>query len=159
MTEQQLRNLPKNREKIKPGESGKKKSSGCSTGLVIFAGMLVFIVILFMTARHNVNGVLRFIWILLTIIMIIMFAVSMGNAKKAGIRGVPLLPVLLLASTIIAAAVSLINPVSDLYYYGASIICMAAVFFSLIDLIRCHNRAATRMLPQFKMYQGGDDRA
>ena len=54
---------------------------------------------------------------------------------------------------------AVIHPVSDLFYYGAAIICMAAVLISFIDLIKCHNRAATRALPQFKMYQGGDHSA
>lgn len=61
-------------------------------------------------------------------------------------------------ATMLATGILLWNPVSDLYYYAGVMITMAAVLFTLIDLIMSYNILATRRLPQFD-YQGGDDRA
>lgn len=64
----------------------------------------------------------------------------------------------ILIPTILSVAVALINPVSDLYYYGCAAILLITMLIALVDLIRCYNLFATRPLPQFH-YKGGDDRA
>lgn len=51
-----------------------------------------------------------------------------------------------------------LHPVSDLYYYGAAILSMAAILVSFISIIHAYNLLSTRRLPQFDK-QGGDDRA
>ena len=53
----------------------------------------------------------------------------------------------------------MINPVSDLYYYGAVIAELIAIMYTIMDLIRYYNVLATRKLPQFDNYSGGDDNA
>ena len=55
--------------------------------------------------------------------------------------------------------ISVINPVGDIYYYIAIAIAIAGVLITLIDMMLCFNLMAMRPLPQFEMYQGGDDRA
>ena len=52
--------------------------------------------------------------------------------------------------------VLLFHPVSDLYYYGAAMGAMAFVLWSFYDMVRYHNRLATRPLPQFNK-RGGDE--
>lgn len=47
------------------------------------------------------------------------------------------------------------SPVSDLYYYGAGVICMCLVGWSFYDVVMRHNRFTTRPLPQFNK-RGGD---
>lgn len=64
-----------------------------------------------------------------------------------------------LAAIIIAAVISILKPVSDLFYYGGCIGAMIAVVFSLISLINYYNMLATRKLPEFDNYNGGDDDA
>lgn len=59
---------------------------------------------------------------------------------------------------IVTMLITLIQPASDLFYYGCVIIMLGAVFALLIDLIVSYNILATRRLPQFE-YKGGDDRA
>lgn len=49
-------------------------------------------------------------------------------------------------------------PVSDIYYYGAAIISLAAVFLSVVNIVKYYNKLATRKIPQFDK-KGGDDNA
>ncbi|MBO4592285.1 MAG: hypothetical protein J5684_06990 [Eubacterium sp.] len=55
--------------------------------------------------------------------------------------------------------VAVINPVADIYYYIAIAVSIVGILLTLLDMMRCFNLMAMRPLPQFKMYQGGDDRA
>ncbi len=80
-----------------------------------------------------------------------------GYRKKTGRRGLTGSAWVLLA-LLIAVVVSLINPVSDLYYYAGILLLLVTVFAVLIELIVNYNILATRRLPQFD-YKGGDDRA
>jgi len=58
----------------------------------------------------------------------------------------------------ICAIVGILHPASDIFYYGAVIIALLAVFYSIKDIIEYYNILATRRLPQFDR-TGGDDRA
>ena len=58
----------------------------------------------------------------------------------------------------VGAAITLINPVSDLFYYGGAILSLLGVFFTIKDIIYYYNILSTRRLPQFDR-TGGDDRA
>ena len=64
-----------------------------------------------------------------------------------------------LVAMLIAVVVLWLNPVSDLYYYAAVIAELIAIIYTIIDLIRYYNVLATRKLPQFDNYRGGDDNA
>ncbi len=59
----------------------------------------------------------------------------------------------------LALATMIINPVRDIYFYGASALCLAAMFTTLLCTIHYYNILATRPLPQFKTHTGGDDNA
>lgn len=50
------------------------------------------------------------------------------------------------------------NPISDLYYYGGAMVSMAAVIWTILDIIGRHNLLATRKPPQFNR-RGGDENA
>ena len=62
-------------------------------------------------------------------------------------------------AVIAAAAILAWNPVSDLWYYGGSILAAAGVCLTFLGLIRKYNVLATRPLPTFYDRQGGNDRA
>lgn len=64
-----------------------------------------------------------------------------------------------LMAMLIAVVVLWFNPVSDLYYYAAVIAELIAIIYTITDLIRYYNMLATRKLPQFDNYRGGDDNA
>lgn len=63
-----------------------------------------------------------------------------------------------IAALVLSAAIVMVNPASDLIFYGVSALSMVAVLISLLDIIKYYNILATRRLPQFNK-QGGDDRA
>lgn len=70
----------------------------------------------------------------------------------------PLGWILPLCAAVLSFWVWFLHPVSDLYYYGAAILSMAAILVSFISIIHAYNLLSTRRLPQFDK-QGGDDRA
>lgn len=63
-----------------------------------------------------------------------------------------------LISAVAGAVIWLLNPVSDLWYYGGTIAVYAGILFTVTDLIRKYNVLATRKLPQFDR-SGGDNNA
>ena len=64
-----------------------------------------------------------------------------------------------LVALAVSTLILLINPVSDLFYYGAVIFVLASLMFTLVELIKYYNVLATRRLPQFDNYKGGNDNA
>ncbi|MCR5331505.1 MAG: zinc ribbon domain-containing protein [Lachnospiraceae bacterium] len=64
----------------------------------------------------------------------------------------------IITSIAIAAALFLLRPVSDLWYYGGTIIILLLVFLFLVKLMKRYNKLTTRQLPQF-IRKGGDDSA
>ena len=64
-----------------------------------------------------------------------------------------------LVAMAVATLVLFINPVSDLFYYAAVIIELIAIMVTAIELTKYYNVLATRKLPQFDNYNGGDDNA
>ena len=61
-------------------------------------------------------------------------------------------------AVVLCALVGILHPASDIFYYGAVIISLLAIFYSFKDIIEYYNILATRRLPQFDR-TGGDDRA
>ncbi len=60
-------------------------------------------------------------------------------------------------SLVLAVIVMVLQPVSDLFYYGVAILAMSSVFYCFRDIINYYNIMSTRRLPQFDK-TGGDDR-
>lgn len=73
------------------------------------------------------------------------------QAKKSGLYGC-------IFAIIVCLIVGILHPASDIFYYGAIIISLMAIFYSFKDIIEHYNILATRRLPQFDR-TGGDDRA
>ena len=71
--------------------------------------------------------------------------------------------ILQIAGSVIAvgasAAILVWNPVSDLWFYGGSILAAAGVCLSFLGIISKYNILATRPLPTFYDRKGGNDRA
>lgn len=58
-----------------------------------------------------------------------------------------------LVALAVSTLILLINPVSDLFYYGAVIFVLVSLMFTLVELIKYYNVLATRRLPQFDNYK------
>lgn len=108
--------------------------------------------------KFNLSGKFIFIGIM-TLIGLIIWIFSAKAQKKAVPNSFLPGSIGALAALFIAAIVQFINPVSDLYFYGACILSLITIIFSLISLIRYYNILATRRLPQFDNYRGGRDDA
>lgn len=109
--------------------------SGNLTGFKIYGAVSVILLL----------GALVFIWAL----------ADSETAKKN--------MVLQIAGSVIAvgasAAILVWNPVSDLWFYGGSILAAAGVCLSFLGIISKYNILATRPLPTFYDRKGGNDRA
>lgn len=61
------------------------------------------------------------------------------------------------AAVLIAAAIGILKPVSDIYYYSGVLIGLGIVLFNMVGIIWNYNKLAMRRLPQFNK-KGGDHR-
>lgn len=99
-------------------------------------------------------------WCLITACMAVLLAIGSGKTNKTNSpskkssRGFAWTGL----AVIISAAIAILHPVSDLFYYGSIIITLIAIGLSFVDIIKHYNILSTRRLPQFDK-QGGDDRA
>lgn len=143
----------------------KKNTSKISVAMIIslFIIAIVFnIVRIILPIGHSFNFNLsgKFIFVgIMTILGFIIWILSIKKQKKAAPNSVLPGSIGALIALFTAAIIQFINPVSDLYFYGACILSLITIMFSLIHLIRYYNILATRKLPQFDNYKGGNDGA
>lgn len=78
------------------------------------------------------------------------------NDKKAHLL---IYPIISFIAALIGTGVLFIAPVSDMYYYMASIIVVGVEVLVFTGIVKNYNKIATRPLPQFTIHTGGDDRA
>ncbi len=143
----------------------KRTTSKASVAIIIslFIIAIVFNVVrIILPIGHPLNFNLsgKFIFFgIITILGLIICSLSMKKQKTAAPNSILPGSIGALIALFIAAIIQFINPVSDLYFYGACILSLITIMFSLINLIRYYNILATRKLPQFDNYKGGNDGA
>ena len=102
------------------------------------------------------------LWFLLIpvafVVPLYFFIKSFSLQKEAPLPGSVPKSIGCVFALVIALVILIINPVSDLYFYGGVIATYIGIGYSLFSLINIFNVLATRKLPQFE-HQGGDDRA
>lgn len=151
------------RKNVRINRLNKEKSSGLLKGVVIFSICLVavpnfmFVFSILSSifsggAPFFVSGACFVAGVLITIVNSNTYKEVSGGKAVSGNIGA-------LIAMGIATLILLINPVSDLYYYGAVILVLISLMFTLVELIRYYNVLATRRLPQFDNYKGGNDNA
>lgn len=138
----------------------KEKNKGLAyvIELVITVFMLTQIVSVFIALQQGLAAFRPILWLIMFVVLLIF--VSLGISQQ---RDIPayrsVMGYLFSAIAVITGGIiTLINPVSDLYYYGGTVVALFAVALSFIDIIRYYNILSTRKLPQFNK-SGGDDRA
>lgn len=148
---------------------GKKKGSKTGGGIITII-VIVFVALAFFgsTILNAVfeqleSGKVGIVGGVVALVFLIISIVSTVNAKKNiekmnSKNGLPE-SIWATISLFILMIVCFWSPASDLYYYGAAVIAMIGVVISLIGIIMSYNLLATRPLPQFELYKGGDDRA
>ncbi len=154
--------------KLKAAKEKEAASGGGGMGVVGTAIVAIILIVLLgavivpMVARillEEGDFTLFLVSLGLFIIGVITFVVGINSLKNIAIRSSVPGTIWALISIFIGMVIFFINPVSDIFYYGAVIVTIIGVFFSLVSLIRYYNILATRKLPQFDLYEGGDDRA
>lgn len=63
-----------------------------------------------------------------------------------------------IAALILGIGITILQPVSDLFYYGGALISLVGIFVTIKDIMYYYNIMTTRRLPQFDR-TGGDDNA
>lgn len=149
-------------------ESGQRRILGLSVGeikmLQIVIGGVLFMV--FVPAAVSFAAVRSGSGMVILGVLLAGFAliriVTLQRWQKPVRKGMvkEMVPVLAKpAAAILAALVIMIwNPASDVFYYGGAIVSMAAVAWTILDIIERHNLLATRKPPQFNR-RGGDENA
>ena len=125
--------------------------------VLIYIIMIAGFTILPLLAEVSINLPIV-LWLVILIAMIVVFVI--GFNKMDSIPGKQSILGYIAACVAIAVGgvITLLHPVSDLWYYGGTIFGLISVGLSIGDITRYYNVLSTRRLPQFDK-QGGDDRA
>lgn len=128
--------------------------------LFLGANLLPFAIGLFVTLYSVILALPVFIWLVICFISCIFCYKSARTIKKIKLL-TTISPGYLgsLISLIISGIIFIINPASDIFYYAGSVLALLFIIITIISMISSYNILATRPLPQFTNYHGGDDRA
>ena len=119
---------------------------------------VIIVFSLFPLISAFLNGMPFLISILIMIIMVVVIAKAIEKQRKIEKMGIPIGLIFSLLASVISIFISIINPVSDIWYYSGVIIILFAIILNFIFIIKNYNRIAMRRLPQFDR-RGGDDGA
>ena len=145
----------------------KKEKKNRKSGISLFSVVVISIIVLsfaksflqpLMSSFSGGSGyaIVTFVTLVIDVIIVIS---TFGKVKQIeDKKGIPLSLITAIATAIMLILL-VIAPASDIFYYVMVIITMIAILVNLIDLIASYNLMATRKLPQFDRYTGGDDRA
>ena len=151
------------REKHKT-KKAKQKTAGSLAGIItVFLFVLVGFSFFGNVLKTLVDGNSGMVTGVISLILLIIVIISAVNAKKSindmySVNGLPASIGSVIALLCIMI-VSFWNPIDDRIWYAAAIVSMVAIIVNIIGIIRGYNLLSMRPLPQFEMYQGGDDRA
>lgn len=147
-------------QRIKAATIKKKSSESIASQIIIIVVMLGVLLpfgsIFFALTASLITGGL--IWIAILIGTVVCACMGFARLKEVPGRKGGLGLTAALAGIGISAIVTLLHPASDLFYYGAAILSLAAVFLTLKEGMDQYNILSTRRLPQFDK-EGGDNRA
>lgn len=137
-------------------KKSKKSTLSLSTGMTVF---LVAFGILLGIGNVNRTGILVGIMSFVIISSLISIICNAGKNKpkaKFSEKASKLLKPFI--GLIVAIAIFIWNPVSDLYYYAGAILSIVMTIWSFVDIIKEINLLTTRKLPQLGR-RGGDENA
>ncbi len=152
------------REKAKQ-KKAKKDSSGCFVWIIalsfLFIGFGSFIFqgleSVLDTGNLGLGGVL--VAVLFFIVSLVFTIIAWKNLGHMKTKRLFPASVWSTVSILMIAIITMTNSINDTLYYIISMIAMVGVLMNIIGIIMNYNLLATRPLPQFEMYRGGDDRA
>jgi len=138
----------------------KKKSSAVNMFLVIWC-MAFFGPFLLMFGQVGMGDFgAKAVTVICAVVTLIFMLKDLRNYNKIDeLRGHLPMSVVLLSALVICAAILVLAPASDIYYYAAVIVTLVGTLSTMVGMITHYNLLATRPLPQFATHKGGDDRA
>ncbi len=157
--------IKRNKREQARKQAANKKSSGSLVSIIFVIMICIVGGVVFSDAIESVfdSGNIGLIGGVVSLMFVIISVISLINASRniSDIKGITGPPASLwsLVSLVIIMVVCFWSPIDDNIYYMASIVAMVGIILNIIGIIRGHNLLAMRPLPQFEMYQGGDDRA
>ena len=113
----------------------------------IFLTTLIFIAFEYSFSATGVFKYLPYIFYPASVVMMIMALFKVKKGKKTVL-------LLGLLGWVLSLAIRLINPVSDLFYYGVLICAFVVIIISINAIVDEYNRYATHPSPQF-LKKGG----
>lgn len=154
--------------KSKIAKNKKKAATHQSVGSNIIGSL--FMIPIFLTVGggflsdvigEGAFGISFALWIVVAIIRLIINLATRNSAKSILDIKAPFSYKLKtiwkpLAGILICGIVMIVFPVDDLYYYLADIVAIILAGWTVLDIIRCHNKLTLRKLPQFGK-RGGDE--
>ncbi|MBR4515113.1 MAG: hypothetical protein IKO61_09540 [Lachnospiraceae bacterium] len=151
--------IKKNEQKAKKKE-GKVIETLGGIAMVVFIMLFTFADDVFSVfSGINADKICGFVG-LITFVISIFLTVSSQKKVSQMKAGKKLTGTLWTAIALfIITVVSFLDPPEDYIYYVCSMVAMAGVVVSIIDMMSSYNYIAMRPLPQFDTHTGGDDRA
>ncbi len=157
---------PEAREEIRKegAEEQKKQTSKALKKVLMVFGIVAAIIAAFILVNFFDREVLYTIAVAGAVLAVIVWTIASmvkSSRRKRGIQSSPakkkigslIKPILAFALSII---ILIVNPVQDIFYYGAAGISLAMIIWCAFDAVRWHNRAVFRPIPQFGKRGGGD---
>ncbi len=156
ISKEQPEMLSYSEKKRKPTIKKKKGNGGLIAGIIICA--YVFSMFFGVFAEIFNAFKIDIVWILLAVVAVSTAIFGISKKKQFPpdykVNGF----ISIIAAVLVGALIALLNPVSDIYYYGGVIFIALGMFFTIKDIMHYYNIMSTRRLPQFDR-TGGDDRA
>lgn len=141
-------------ETVKKNNAVKIKVKAKNNTGNILSKVIICMVICIWMLPFLANFGTGYLWPIVIVFDCVVCGLGIAEANKTG-GAAPVGFIVSIAMVVIAGLVLLLNPVSDLWYYGGAFLTLLAVLFNVIDVIRNYNRLAMRRLPQFER-RGGD---
>ena len=146
-------------------KKAEKKSGGMITGIMVAVFVFVIGGTIFSGGLAEILDTGN-LGIGFGIAMLVLLVIALISTIKAG-RSISRMRTRMglpasICSTVSLALITIIvfsNSINDTLYYIIAIIAMVGVILNILGIIRGYNYLAMRPLPQFDIYQGGDDRA
>ena len=146
-------------------KKAEKKSGGMITGIMVAVFVFVIGGTIFSGGLAEILDTGN-LGIGFGIAMLVLLVIALISTIKAG-RSISRMRTRMglpasICSTVSLALITIIvfsNSINDTLYYIIAIVAMVGVILNILGIIRGYNYLAMRPLPQFDIYQGGDDRA
>ena len=148
-------------KKSAKNSSKKQKQKGGKSSMTIAILVIIYASYIVLGSLDSITDIARLVLTLIPVLVGVWLTIqSIRLHREHGAEKAAVFPGIggAILALIIIEMVTILHPVSDLYYYGAGIASILCTGFTLIAVVRRYNLMATRPLPSFFDRKGGDVR-